>query len=59
MKTLLLLTLSSIIGCGASVGTAAFGTTGFMVEHNRKLVIMHDAETPSDRYQQQVRTWEK
>jgi hypothetical protein len=54
---LLIFTLSA---CGASVGTAAFGTTGFMVEHNRKMSIMRDAETPSDRaFSNRVQQWEK
>lgn len=58
MKTILLITLLSLSACGASLGDSAFGTTGFMVEHNRKIDLLRSALTPSDRANN-IRTWEK
>jgi len=58
MKTILLITLLSLSACGASLGNNAWGTTGFMVEHNRKIDLLRSAFTPSDRASN-VRTWEK
>lgn len=38
-------TMISCSGCGASLGQNAFGTTGFMQEHNNKLkIVQHDRE---------------
>ena len=56
-KVLLWIIVCATSGCGASVGTACFGSTGYMVECNRKMEILNDSYTPSDR--RQVVKWQE
>ena len=58
MKTIIAITLLSLSACGASLGNSAVGTTGFMIEHNRKVGLLQTAFTPSDRAMTN-RAWEK
>jgi hypothetical protein len=55
IKLIAIWTLLFASGCGASIGTAAIGSTGFMVEHNRKVELLRDAFTPETRYHEQAR----
>ena len=59
-KFLIFITVFGLLmtGCGASIGNSAWGTTGFMIEHNRKVGLLQTAFTPSDRAMTN-RAWEK